>query len=42
MIMNINNIKVYIIAIALIFSVKTQNVGAHGALYELKQIDEKK
>ncbi|NLP14438.1 MAG: S-layer homology domain-containing protein [Clostridium sp.] len=40
--MNINNIKVYIIAIALIFSVKTQNVGAHGALYELKQIDEKK
>lgn len=40
--MNINIIKVYIIIIALLFLVNPQNVSAHGAMYEVKEIDENK
>jgi hypothetical protein len=42
MIMNINNIKIYIITIALIFFINMQDVCAHGVLYDMKQISEKK
>jgi len=37
MTMNINNIKVCIITIVLIFFINMQDACAHGVLYELKQ-----
>lgn len=42
MTMNINNIKVYIITIVLIFFINMHDACAHGVLYELKQTSGKK